>query len=99
MEIGIMYRREYLPEDLPKFARAAEELGFAELLVVEDAFYTSGIASAAIALSSSRRMRVSLGIMPVTGIPLPLVSYGGSSAVSFLMMLGLVENVHMRRFR
>jgi rod shape determining protein RodA len=42
---------------------------------------------------------MSLGIMPVTGIPLPLISYGGSSAVSFLMMLGLVENVHMRRFR
>jgi len=42
---------------------------------------------------------MSLGIMPVTGIPLPLVSYGGSSAVSFMMMLGLVENVHMRRFR
>ena len=42
---------------------------------------------------------MSLGIMPVTGIPLPLISYGGSSAVSFMMMLGLVENVHMRRFR
>ncbi|CAB4694303.1 MAG: hypothetical protein F2934_10275 [Actinobacteria bacterium] len=42
---------------------------------------------------------MSLGIMPVTGIPLPLISYGGSSAVSFMMMFGLVENVHMRRFR
>lgn len=42
---------------------------------------------------------MSLGIMPVTGIPLPLVSYGGSSLVSFLMMLGMVQNVHMRRFR
>jgi rod shape determining protein RodA len=42
---------------------------------------------------------MSMGIMPVTGIPLPLVSYGGSSAVAFMMMLGLVENVHMRRFR
>jgi len=42
---------------------------------------------------------MSLGIMPVTGIPLPLVSYGGSSAVAFLMMFGLVQSVHMRRFR
>jgi rod shape determining protein RodA len=42
---------------------------------------------------------MSLGIMPVTGIPLPLVSYGGSSAVSFLLMFGLVQSVHMRRFR
>ncbi len=39
------------------------------------------------------------GIMPVTGIPLPLVSYGGSSTVAFLMMIGLVQNVHMRRMR
>jgi rod shape determining protein RodA len=40
-----------------------------------------------------------LGIMPVTGIPLPLVSYGGSSAVTFLALIGLVQNVHMRRLR
>ncbi len=44
-------------------------------------------------------MGMTMGIMPVTGIPLPLVSYGGSSTVAFLMMLGLVENVHMRRMR
>jgi rod shape determining protein RodA len=42
---------------------------------------------------------MSLGIMPVTGIPLPMISYGGSSTVAFLMMLGLVQSVHMRRFR
>jgi rod shape determining protein RodA len=35
--------------------------------------------------------------MPVTGIPLPLVSYGGSSVVAFLVMLGLVQSVHIRR--
>jgi len=40
-----------------------------------------------------------LGIMPVTGIPLPLISYGGSSAVTFLALIGLVQNVHMRRLR
>jgi len=40
-----------------------------------------------------------MGIMPVTGIPLPLISYGGSSAVAFLVMFGLVQSVHMRRFR
>jgi rod shape determining protein RodA len=42
---------------------------------------------------------MTLGIMPVTGIPLPLVSYGGSSTVAFLAMMGLVQNVHMRRMR
>ena len=36
--------------------------------------------------------------MPVTGIPLPFVSYGGSSTLAFLVLIGLVQNVHMRRF-
>lgn len=44
-------------------------------------------------------MGMTMGIMPVTGIPLPLVSYGGSSTVAFLMMIGLVQNVHMHRMR
>lgn len=38
------------------------------------------------------------GIMPVTGIPLPLLSYGGSSTLTSFAALGLVLNVHMRRF-
>jgi rod shape determining protein RodA len=37
------------------------------------------------------------GIMPITGIPLPLVSYGGSSVVTTFVGLGLVQSVHMRR--
>lgn len=41
---------------------------------------------------------MTMGIMPVTGIPLPLVSYGGSSLVSTLACLALVINVHARRF-
>jgi rod shape determining protein RodA len=41
---------------------------------------------------------MSLGIMPVTGIPLPFVSYGGSSILSMFAAMGLVLNVHMRRF-
>lgn len=39
-----------------------------------------------------------IGRMPVTGIPLPLMSYGGSSILTTLMMLGLVNNVRLRRF-
>jgi rod shape determining protein RodA len=39
-----------------------------------------------------------VGMMPVTGIPLPLMSYGGSSTVSTWMMLGLVMSVRLRRF-
>jgi rod shape determining protein RodA len=36
--------------------------------------------------------------MPVTGIPLPLMSYGGSSIITTFACIGLVANVGMRRF-
>ena len=36
--------------------------------------------------------------MPVTGIPLPLMSYGGSNMLTTFMLLGLVNNVRLRRF-
>ena len=39
-----------------------------------------------------------VGSMPVTGIPLPLMSSGGSNLFSVFMMLGLVNNVRLRRF-
>ena len=39
-----------------------------------------------------------VGRMPVTGIPLPLMSAGGSSMLSSFLMLGLVNNVRLRRF-
>ena len=42
---------------------------------------------------------MTMGIVPVTGVPLPFVSYGGSSLVAFAIMIGLVESVHMRRMR
>jgi rod shape determining protein RodA len=40
---------------------------------------------------------MTIGIMPCTGIPLPFLSYGGSSMVTNLMAIGLVENVCIRR--
>jgi rod shape determining protein RodA len=39
-----------------------------------------------------------VGRMPVTGIPLPLMSSGGSNILSTFLMLGLVNNVRLRRF-
>jgi rod shape determining protein RodA len=39
-----------------------------------------------------------VGFMPVTGIPLPLMSYGGSSVLFTFLALGIVNNIRMRRF-
>ena len=41
-------------------------------------------------------MGMTIGIMPVTGIPLPLVSYGGTAMIAFLMLVGLLEAIHLR---
>ena len=41
---------------------------------------------------------MTIGIMPITGIPLPFVSYGGSSLISCFLAVGLLESIHMRRY-
>ena len=41
---------------------------------------------------------MTVGIMPITGIPLPFVSYGGSSLITSYVAIGILMNVHMRRF-
>ena len=40
-----------------------------------------------------------IGIMPITGIPLPFVSYGGSQMLANFIAIGILLNVHMRRFK
>lgn len=55
--------------------------------------------AAVIFVQAAINIGVNLGIMPVTGTPLPFVSYGGSSLVTFLLALGLVESVSMHRKR
>ncbi len=39
-----------------------------------------------------------MGLMPVVGVPLPLISYGGSSLITTLASIGLLLNIRMRRF-
>ena len=39
-----------------------------------------------------------VGLMPITGLPLPLMSYGGSSLLSTIVSLAIVMNIRMRRF-
>jgi len=41
---------------------------------------------------------MTVGIFPVVGLPLPLMSYGGSSVLTTFICLGLIMNVRMRRF-
>ncbi|MEO8363082.1 MAG: FtsW/RodA/SpoVE family cell cycle protein [Ilumatobacteraceae bacterium] len=40
---------------------------------------------------------MTLGLTPVSGLPLPFISYGGSHLVSSAMLIGLVQSIHMRR--
>ena len=40
---------------------------------------------------------MTIGILPITGLPLPLLSYGGSFMVSTMIALGLVQSVYQRR--
>lgn len=42
---------------------------------------------------------MTLGVMPVTGVPLPMFSYGGSSLVANMMGIGLLQGISMRRHR
>ena len=66
----------------------------------KDAFGTyvaAGIA-AMFAIQMFVNVGMVIGIMPITGIPLPLVSYGGSSMLANFIAVGLLLNIHMRRF-
>ncbi len=46
-----------------------------------------------------QNVAMTIGLMPITGLPLPFISYGGSGLVTFFALMGLVQNVHMRRYR
>jgi rod shape determining protein RodA len=39
-----------------------------------------------------------MGLMPVVGVPLPFISYGGSSTIKVMVSVGLLMNIRMRRF-
>jgi rod shape determining protein RodA len=52
---------------------------------------------ALVAAQSFLNIAVSIGLVPITGIPLPLMSYGGSSLINSFLALGLLCNVALRR--
>jgi rod shape determining protein RodA len=69
-------------------------------MVSKDPFGTylaAGIASM-FALQMFVNVGMNIGIMPITGIPLPFVSYGGSSLLLNAAAIGVLESIHMRRF-
>jgi 5,10-methylenetetrahydromethanopterin reductase len=63
-EIGVMLPRDLPADQVLPFARRAEELGFAELWVVEDLGFRGGIAQTAAVLAVTERIRVGVGILP-----------------------------------
>ncbi len=62
--MGMMFRRDYPPGWIQNYVQFVEQAGFDELWVVEDCFFTSGVASAATALACPSRLSIGLGIMP-----------------------------------
>ncbi len=69
-------------------------------LLSKDRFgtYVAAGVGAYFAIQAFVNVGMTLGIMPITGIPLPFVSYGGSSLLTNCAAVGLLLNVHMRRF-
>jgi rod shape determining protein RodA len=61
-------------------------------------YVAAGIASM-FAIQMFVNVGMVVGIMPITGIPLPFVSYGGTSMLANFIGVGLLLNVHMRRFK
>lgn len=72
---------------------------FSTALTAQDDFgrYLCAGIGAMFALHSIVNMGMTIRMMPVTGLPLPLVSYGGTFMVTSLMALGMVQSVYSKR--
>lgn len=62
--VGVIVPRDLPADILLPYARRAEELGFAELWVVEDLGFHGGVAQAAAVLAATERIRVGIGLLP-----------------------------------
>jgi len=61
-------------------------------------YVAAGVASM-FAIQIFVNVGMTIGIMPITGLPLPFLSYGGSAMLVNCVAVGLLLNVHMRRFK
>jgi 5,10-methylenetetrahydromethanopterin reductase len=86
--LGVMFRPEWPPEDLPAFARGAERDGFAELWLVEDCFLSGGLTMSAAALGVTDAIAVGIGLLPVAM---------RNPAVAAMEIAGLAR-LHPKRF-
>lgn len=65
LRVGIRFEPHWPAEGLQAFARSAEAVGFDQLWLTEDCFCTGGLTSAAVALASTERIGVGIGLLPV----------------------------------
>lgn len=72
------------------------------ILRLTGSFYGTMIAGGIVAMLAFQvilNIGMNLAIMPVAGIPLPLLSYGGSSVIGTLIALGLLQSIHVQARR
>jgi rod shape determining protein RodA len=70
-----------------------------KIITVAPSLFTSALAGAivfAFLVQVFINIGMTIGIAPVTGIPLPFMSYGGSSMITTMAMIGLLEAIHVR---
>ena len=68
------------------------------LMTLSKNFYGTLVAAgiaAAIMFQVFVNVGMNLGIMPITGIPLPLMSYGGSAVIATFLMVGILQSIHI----
>jgi rod shape determining protein RodA len=70
-----------------------------KIVAIAPSLYTSAVAGAIVfsfLFQVFVNVGMTIGIAPVTGIPLPFVSFGGSSMITTMLMIGLLEAIHVR---
>lgn len=70
-----------------------------KIVAVADSLFSATVAGAivsALLFQIFLNIGMTIGIAPITGIPLPFVSYGGSSMITSLVAIGLLEAIHVR---